>query len=76
MKHALVENEDGVHLLNPAMGGEFTLCGDAFDAHSSENAPGRKFNHATGTRRITCPKCVEIILACRGVKIKEMDLHS
>lgn len=64
-----VEYEGKIHLINPASGGEHTLCGDAFDAHQSENAPEREFK-PTKHRTITCWMCGQAVLACRGVKVK------
>jgi hypothetical protein len=63
-----VEYEDRVHLLSPLQTPEFTMCGDAFDAHGSENAPEREFK-STRKRVVTCPKCAEVVLACRGVRV-------
>lgn len=63
---SFVEYEGYVHLVGPLMGGEFTLCGDAWDAYSTESAPEREFK-STKKRHVTCPKCAAVILACRGV---------
>ena len=62
-----IENGDGVHLTN----GEFTLCGDAWDAPDSEPdwEPG-EFRKPK-SRIITCAKCVAIVLLCRGVRVAE-----
>jgi len=64
---AFVEYEGRVHLMSPTQAGEFTLCGDAFDAYSSEDAPELQFK-TTSKRVVTCRKCAAIIEACRGVK--------
>jgi hypothetical protein len=66
-----VEYEGKVHLINPLMGREFTMCGDAFDAHSSENAPEREFK-STRKRTVTCEQCAAVIIECRGVRVKTL----
>lgn len=58
-----IENDDGVHVTL----GEFTLCGDAFDAPDTE-ADVSSFRKAK-SRTVTCPRCVERVLACRGVRV-------
>jgi len=63
---AFVEYEGRVHLLN---GVEFTMCGDAFDAYGSEDAPEREFM-GTRQRTVTCEKCADVVLACRGVRVR------
>ena len=65
-----VENCDGVHIMGLA-GGEYTLCGDAFDMFSSERDMGPKYEFKPTQKRIvTCPDCIEVIELCRGVKTK------
>jgi hypothetical protein len=61
-----VEAEGEVHLVSPIMGGEYTLCGDAFDLAS--DVPGYGWKKAQ-SRTVTCKNCVEIINACRGVRV-------
>jgi hypothetical protein len=62
-----VEAEGFIHLVGTTAGGEFTLCGDAFDLSSDIEGyqwkPSKK-------RIVTCPECARIILHCRGVKVK------
>lgn len=65
MKAQFVEAEDLIHMVNPSSGGEFTLCGDAFDLAS--DIDGYVWNE-TKLRTVTCPKCAEVITACRGVR--------
>lgn len=62
-----VEAQGEVHLVNPIMGGEFTLCGDAFDL--SSDVPGYAW---TARRRgpVTCKSCAAVILGCRGVQVQ------
>lgn len=61
-----VEAEGEVHMLNPLMGGEFTLCGDAFDLASDEDG----YEQTVSKRRtVTCPHCAKVIRECRGVRI-------
>jgi hypothetical protein len=67
-RSAFVEYEGSVHLISPLMGCEFTLCGDACDAYSSEDAPERKFM-PTQSHTVTCPKCAEVVMACKGVRV-------
>jgi len=59
-----IENNDGVHVEN----GEFTLCGDSFDIGSTEGEACGD-TRPTKKRRVTCKRCAEIILICRGVQI-------
>lgn len=60
-----MENDDGVHLTI----GEFTLCGDAWDAPDTESDwPAGQFRLASG-KAITCKRCASIIRTCRGVRV-------
>ena len=65
-KPEFVEAEGNVHLVGPGTGGEFTLCGDAFDLGS--DIDGYVWS-PTRRRAVTCPRCAAIVLGCRGVKI-------
>jgi hypothetical protein len=49
-------------------GEEFTLCGDAFDIHIDEPELGKL--KTVKAQPVTCPRCKEVILACRGVKVE------
>jgi len=73
MNNTYVENGDGVHVMGPTeiAGGEYTLCGDAFDIAETERdfEPGPF--RSTKKRIVTCPACVAIIKQCRGIKISE-----
>lgn len=62
-----VENDQGVHLLNPIC--EYTLCGDALegDGFSGEDNKIKAVKN-TKKKTVTCPRCIEIIKACRGVR--------
>jgi hypothetical protein len=51
------------------MNGEFTLCGDAFDAPDSEEGWEAGPFRETIKRIITCPRCITIIKLCRYVSI-------
>lgn len=63
-KQKFIENCDGVHLHHPTM--DFTLCGDTNDGDTKVDIePLRN----TNKRIITCPRCIAIILACRGVRV-------
>ncbi len=55
-----------VHVVNPVSGGEFTLCGDAFDLASDEK--GYEWTPAK-RKVVTCPMCGLIILTARGVRV-------
>ena len=66
-----VRTEDGIHLVSP-LNGEYTLCGDAFDRDDSENEPGAKW-YPTTRRVLTCPKCVAVAMACRGVRCEAAE---
>lgn len=55
-----------IHLVNP-IAAEYTVCGDAFEGN-----PGDDVSWAWGPTRktkVTCPKCLEIIRACKKVRI-------
>lgn len=60
-----VEAEGRVHLVNP-IHAEFTLCGDAWDLEIDE--PGYRW-HKTKCRTVTCGKCADTIVGCRGVRV-------
>lgn len=62
-----VEAEGLVHFVPPGLGGEHTLCGDAFDLASHE--PDYEWKSTTKTT-VTCPACAEVIRACQGVKTR------
>lgn len=49
------------------MNGEFTLCGDAFDAFESGDAD-EPVHFAAPGQLISCPKCREVINHCKAVK--------
>jgi len=61
-----LKNKNGVHLINSVlMGGEFTLCGLAYDLIDSNNG-GELF--PTNKKVVTCPECIKIIKLCQGIK--------
>ena len=63
---SLVEAEGEVHAVNILIGGEYTLCGDAFDLTTDE--PG--YEWTTPKRNVvTCEHCVRIILSLRGIRV-------
>jgi hypothetical protein len=64
-----VENAKGVHL----MLGEYTLCGDAFDAPLSEADWDEGPFEATSKTTVTCPDCAQIIFECRAVKFRRRN---
>ncbi len=76
-----------VHLVNPESGGEFTLCGVAFD--NTEDDIKTLLNPEYGIqqawlkveeRPVTCPSCIHDILVIRQAKIgkptKKKGWHS
>lgn len=65
-----MENVDGIHLMSPVQG-EYTICGDAFDGGSGIGESDLTEMHETEKTTVTCPKCVAVILGCRGVRIKQ-----
>lgn len=61
-----LENSEGVHLDNP-IANDYTLCGDTTEPDPGIGMPGTV---ETDKRVVTCPDCIAIIKACRGVRIK------
>ncbi len=59
------------HVWNPRNGGEFTLCGNAFEGDGNpENDRGQPF--VTKQGRITCPACIELIKFCKSIKNRDI----
>lgn len=69
-KKRFAKCENGlIHLINVLSGGEFTLCGDAFEGHALE---GPDFAWEECDKRpVTCPRCAAEIENCRGVRISK-----
>lgn len=65
MRREWVENDEGVHI----MCGEFTLCGDSFDAPETEDGWTIGPFVPTSKRTITCPRCAAVVTLCRGVRV-------
>ena len=62
-----IKNRDGTHLHHPLM--DVTLCGDTNDGDENsmiDVEPLRSTNECV----VTCKRCIEIILYCRGVRVK------
>lgn len=59
----------GVHLVSPMQGGEFTLCGIAFDAGDSEKDSTAQWRDTPSTT-VTCDICIDVIEACQGIKVR------
>lgn len=59
-----MENAEGVHLMNV---GDYSLCGDGSDLGHDEG--GGWDMRPTKRRTVTCPRCVEVIIMCRGVRV-------
>lgn len=67
------ENKDGVHL----MYGEFTVCGDSFDIAETESDFEDGPLVKTRKHTVTCPKCIRLIVHCRGVRLSDTSqLHN
>lgn len=67
---ALMETTDGQrHMVSPIGGSEHTLCGIAIDSYLSENEPNWESVPLTGSK-VTCELCSEVVLACRGVSVR------
>lgn len=62
-----VENKDGVHLYSPFS--DFTICGDTDDGDTARFIDIEPMR-STKKRVVTCSKCIQVILQCRGVRIK------
>lgn len=70
--HVFVENNEGVHLMGYGIGGEFTVCGQSFDAPETEEcieSTGTSYTQ-TKKRTVTCRECVAVIKHLKGVRIK------
>lgn len=52
---------------NPNSGGEYSLCGDAFDAPDTEDDV-EEFRIGESGDLVTCPKCREAILEIKAIK--------
>lgn len=61
-----MEDNNGVHYMD----NEHTLCGDAFDAWSTESDWPDGEMKPTAKRTITCPECARLILDLRGIRVK------
>jgi hypothetical protein len=62
-----MENKKGVHLMTIHTGGEYTMCGFAFDERTDE--VGGELQPAS-SKIVTCSDCISIITHCRNVKTK------
>lgn len=58
-----------VHVISP-LGGEHTLCGDAFDIDSEETEKDCAWVLLKRSATVTCPNCINVITVCRGVRTK------
>lgn len=69
MTREFVENDEGVHIMGIDQGFEFTACGWACDAPSSE----RDFEYgpfrSTAKKTVTCPRCIAVVEHYRGVRV-------
>lgn len=60
-----VKTSEGVHGIG--LTGEFTLCGDTIDGDDAcELEPCEE----TTSKRLTCPRCVALVVYCRQFKYR------
>ena len=64
MSKQFSETSDGVHLVSPLS--DYTLCGDALEG---DEANGLEEVRATRKRTVTCLRCAQVVLECRGVHV-------
>ena len=64
-------NNGLVHVVNP-LGGEHTLCGDAFDIDTEAGDEEHAWKHHT-RGPVTCERCAAVVMVCRGVRIRLPD---
>jgi hypothetical protein len=70
MSKTYAKCENGlVHLVAVLTGGEFTLCGDAFEGHAMGDDDDFKWKECSHGP-VTCPQCAKEIENCRGVKVR------
>ena len=67
MEKKFVEFEGFIHLMSVQSGGEFSLCGVAFDIGFHDGI--ELTFKPTQAKTVSCPACIREILNCRGVKI-------
>jgi len=60
----LVKTDTGICFVSPVGGGEFTLCGLAYD---DEDSGGHQ---QTNAQTVTCLECAKVIKAVRDVKTR------
>lgn len=60
------------HALSPAGGGEFTVCGMAFDAHDSGDHDEPIVFAGVG-EVVTCEECRRIVIEFRSIKIGRLS---
>lgn len=66
-------NDYLTHVLNPLTGGQDTLCGIATDNSEEKPVTSDDFQEMIETDNpIDCPKCIEVIRFCKGIKPKEI----
>lgn len=59
----------------PGLGNEFTVCGDAFDAHESGDSE-RPIVFAKRFETVTCPNCLAILKELRqSYKVNGYRMH-
>lgn len=67
-----VEDARGVHVCDP-MNAEYTACGTSFDCHSTEDDEEAAWGgwREISKRTVTCPDCARVVLAYRGVRVRQ-----
>lgn len=68
-----LENDEGVHVVNPLQG-EFTLCGDSFDIADTEADFDQGELRPTTKVTVTCPRCAMIVSELRHVRFRRSAL--
>ena len=63
-RREFIKTSEGIHLVGVA---GYTVCGDAL-----EGDPDQGLEAATPTLRrvVTCPRCIDVVETCRGVRIR------
>jgi hypothetical protein len=59
-----------VHLVGVLTGGEFTVCGDAFEGHQMDYEGDDYTWRKVKSGPVTCLRCAKEIENCRGVKVR------
>lgn len=66
-----VDGINYVHVMSVLSGGEYSVCGYAFDEHNEEGGRITTEFIPTKKRTVTCPQCIREIQNLRYVKIQK-----